>query len=187
MTDAHTKLMIGYKESVLGKGGKYAWGNAQADEYKDLLPRVSLTFPQTGYVNYKDFCILLTRAPHRQWKVPYNVRVAKMFVPNAQELKLLGISVPTTNNPDFVHYVFNRKYATSDEAWDSIASGDKLSVALSRRFAVVSLQRSRKPILYMKKSPIGVVNGPDNVVLSSGYEIWQASVSQFFKHVHLKE
>jgi hypothetical protein len=172
---------------VVSPDGKMLWGVNYIKERHDvLLSNVSRIFPKMGYVNLEGYCLLLTRAPHRQWRTHYNSKVVRTYSPSTSILKKLGRGIYLPDSPYVVFNLFNRDFPRPDVAWNAVMCGDTLSIAVSRKLAVVSKLDLRCPVLYYRQTTLGALIDDRTAVLSSKHKSWIEYVREFYPESFIK-
>lgn len=132
--------------------------------------QIDLSFPDTGYVNYKSGAVYVTRIVERQYKYGYNRRVVQIDDRFYAEREEFGNRYQTdiVLNPLFIARLFDRFFFTYEHAMALVRSKKRLGAAISKYIYIGMSGEYDKPVICYKDKVIGYVDGDVNYLFPDG-------------------
>lgn len=121
-------------------------------------PALNLEFPRVGVLNLKHAPIIIRRIAKRQWRKVLVGGVVQLHDPFYDERERYHLpQIVGVENDSVLTAIFNPTYPSRKEAWEQIASGDKLGVAITPEWFLGVKTHAEGVMLFKDDLSVGIV------------------------------
>lgn len=129
-------------------------------------PDLITTFPRLGALNLTHSVVVIRRLAKRQWRKVLNAQVIQLHDPFEEERDLLGLPrIKGVENDTILLEIFNPVYPNREQAWERIAAGDTLAVAITPEWYLGVKAHAEGVKLFKDDLSVGTVTSSTTVEL----------------------
>ncbi len=157
----------GYIRGRLWNDIEEGWSDIdENDEIEIENPDLNLDFPRLGAINLVHTPIVIRRLAKRQWRKVLCDQVIHLYDPFVDEREKFDLPrILAVENNSILRAIFNPIYPSREEAWELLASGEKLGVAITPEWYLGIKTHAEGVKLFKDDISVGTVIGQSTVIL----------------------
>lgn len=128
---------------------------------EDSRNKICMNFPELGNINHRESSWHVRRAASQQWKKGLRPHLLDTFLHGQEVIDILQ-PYRAHFSVDAINALYEPKYTDYLQALEEVESGDKVSRAVSKHFAIANHRSIDVPVLVYKTNVVGYYK--DNVV-----------------------
>jgi len=126
--------------------------------------KLNLKFPRVGVINLTHAPVIIRRIAKRQWRKVLVGGVVQLHDPFYNERDMYDLpQVQKVENDSVLTAIYNPTYPSRKEAWEQIASGDKLGVAITPEWYLGVKAHAEGVMLFKDDLSVGTVKD-ENII-----------------------
>ena len=153
-------VVSGYVETTAADG-KLVWNTYKEEVGHDDTLNYDLTFPDTGYVNYKGGSLYVTRRAARQWKMGLHPNCTyisdKSFAERVLSKNVIDMDT-IYNNLHFLQRMFRRKYMAYNAVVAAIMDKSRIGGAINKYIYIGRSASFPHMVISYRDIPVGYID-----------------------------